>query len=566
MAIQTYHEADTGLNTITLGDMLDTQASKYPDHDCMVYPHGAKERYTYTTFKETCDKLARGFMALGIQPGDKVAIWATNVPEWLLTMFSSAKMGGVLVTVNTAYKLFETEYLCRQSDSGTLVLIDGYRDVSYIDIIRQLCPELETSEPGQLHAAALPELRNVIYVGPRENTPKGMFNFEDLYTLAEQISPVELAARQDSLSPHDVINMQYTSGTTGFPKGVQLTHYNILNNGKFIGDCMRFTDAERLCITVPLFHCFGIVLATMASVTHGTAMVMVEQFHPVRVMEALDWERCTAVHGVPTMFIAMLEHETFNQFKFAHLRTGIMAGSLCPIQVMKRVVSDMHMRHITSVFGQTECSPGMTQTTVDDSLELRVSTVGRLLPFCEGKVVDPESGADCPPDVPGEIVTRGYHIMKGYYKMPEATAAAIDENGWLHTGDIGTLDEQGYFRITGRLKDMIIRGGENIYPREIEEFLYTHPAVSDVQVIGVPDEKYGEEIMAFVILKEGQTAGETELIEFVKNGLSRYKKPRYVRFIDAFPMTASGKIQKYLLRERGIEELGVKYEDGYRPD
>ena len=542
---------------ITIGDLLDKQAEKYPDQDCVIYPHGKKDRWSYRQFSEMTDVVARGFMALGVMPDDKVSIWATNVPEWLLTQFSTAKMGAVLVTVNTNYKQFELEYLLRQSDTTTLVLIGGYRDSNYVEHIKALVPELETCEPGKLQCKRLPFLKNVVYIGDRAETPKGMFNFEDLYTLAEQVSQEQLKACQASLDVDDVINMQYTSGTTGFPKGVQLTHYNLVNNGKCIGDCMKLSTKDRYCITVPLFHCFGVVLSVMASVTHGSTMVMVEYFHPIRVMEALMWEKCTGVNGVPTMFIAMLENEHFPEFDFSNLRTGIMAGSPCPTQVMRRVVDEMNMSQITIVFGQTECSPGMTQTTVDDALELRVSTVGRLLPYCEGKIVDAETGELCPPNTPGEICTRGYHIMKGYYKMPEATAAAIDAEGWLHTGDIGTVDENGYYKITGRLKDMIIRGGENIYPREIEEFIYTHPAVSDVQVIGVPDKKYGEEVLAYVIIKEDMAATEQELIEFVKEGLSRYKAPRYVRFIDEYPMTASGKIQKYILRERAVQELGL---------
>lgn len=557
IALTMYTEDTKELVGITIGDLLDAQAAKYPEQDCVVYPHGKKDRWSYREFADRTDALARGFMALGVRPGDKVSIWATNVPEWLLTQFSTAKMGGVLVTVNTNYKQFELEYLLRQSDTTTLVLIDGYRDSNYVQHVRALVPELEESEPGKLVSKRLPFLKNVIYVGDRENTPGGMFHFDDLYALAEGVSDAELAARKASLDPDDVINMQYTSGTTGFPKGVQLTHYNLVNNGKCIGDCMKLSTADRFCITVPLFHCFGVVLSVMASVTHGASMIMVEAFHPIRVMEAVMWENCTGLNGVPTMFIAMLENERFSEFRFDRLRTGIMAGSPCPTQVMRRVVDEMNMSQITIVFGQTESSPGMTQTTVDDPLELRVSTVGRLLPYCEGKIIDPESGVECPPNVPGEICTRGYHIMKGYYKMPEATAAAIDEEGWLHTGDIGTVDENGYYKITGRLKDMIIRGGENIYPREIEEYLYTHPAVSDVQVIGVPDKKYGEEVLAYVILKEGCEAGEQELVQFVREGLSRYKSPRYVRFIDEYPMTASGKIQKYILRERAVQELGL---------
>ncbi len=552
-----YSEDTRELVKITIGDLLDAQAAKYPDQDCVIYPHGS-ERWSYSEFRDRCNVIARAFMAMGIVADEKVSIWATNVPQWLLTQFATAKMGAVLVTVNTNYKQFELEYLLRQSDTTTLVLIEGFKDSKYVEHVKAIAPELETCEPGKLVCKKMPFLKNVIYVGPRDQTPKGMFNFDDLYDLAKNVTQEELDKRQASLDIDDVINMQYTSGTTGFPKGVQLTHYNLVNNGKCIGDCMRFSTQDRLCITVPLFHCFGVVLSVMASVTHGTSMIMVEAFHPIRVMEAVMWEKCTAVHGVPTMFIAMLENERFSEFRFDHMRTGIMAGSPCPTKVMRRVVDEMNMSQITIVFGQTESSPGMTQTTVDDPLELRVSTVGRLLPYCEGKIVNPDTGEECPPNVPGEICTRGYHIMKGYYKMPEATAAAIDSDGWLHTGDVGTCDENGYYKITGRLKDMIIRGGENIYPREIEEFMYTHCAVSDVQVIGVPDQKYGEEVLAYVILKEGQDASEQELIQFVKAGLSRYKAPRYVRFIDQYPMTASGKIQKYILRERAVQELKLE--------
>ncbi len=540
---------------ITIGDMLDQRAAMHPDNDCIVYPSGTA-RWTWAQFREEANLVARGFLAVGIGKGDHVAIWATNVKEWLITMFACAKIGAVLVTVNTNYKQFELEYLLRQSDSKALVLMDGFKDSNYVDHVRALCPHLDEAQPGALNNKMLPCLKYLIHVG--EETPKGMMAFTSLYERAKDVPEADRAALQASLTEDEVINMQYTSGTTGFPKGVMLTHYNLINNGKSIGDCMKFTPSDRLCITVPLFHCFGSVLGVMASLTHGTTMVIVEQFHPLRVMEAVQNERCTALHGVPTMFIAILEHPDFAKYSFPHLRTGIMAGSPCPTKVMQQVAGVMGMREITIVFGQTECSPGMTQTTTDDSLELRVSTVGRLLPHVEGRIVNPETGTEQPHGVPGEIVTRGYHLMKGYYKMPEATNQAIDKDGWLHTGDIGTQDEAGYFKITGRLKDMIIRGGENVYPREIEEFLFTHPAVRDVQVVGVPDAKYGEEVLAYVILKEGQSACEEELIKFVKEGLSRYKAPRYVRFTDSYPMTASGKIQKYKLREQAIAELHLQ--------
>ena len=385
-----------------------------------------------------------------------------------------------------------------------------------------------------------------------------MFNWQDLIDKSDSISDEELFKIQKGLHFHDVINMQYTSGTTGFPKGVMLTHYNILNNGKCIGDCMNFSHEDKLCITVPFFHCFGLVLGIMACVTHGTTMVPVDYFQPLKVMQALESESCTAVHGVPTMFIAMLEHADFKKFKFTKLRTGIMAGSPCPVKVMKQVVENMGMTEITIVYGQTEASPGCTQTTVDDSIELRVSTVGRELPYIECKVVNPETNEEVPAGVNGEFVARGYNLMKGYYKMPEATAQAIDKDGWLHTGDIATRDENGYYKITGRIKDMIIRGGENIYPKEIEEFLYSHPDVKDVQVIGVPSKDYGEEVMACIVLKEGSTITEDDIKNYVKGHMSRHKTPKFVRFMDSFPMTASGKIQKYKMREAAIEDLHLQ--------
>jgi len=465
-------------------------------------------------------------------------------------------MGAVLVTVNTNYKQFELEYLMRQSDSTTLILINSFKDSNYVDHLRGLCPELAESEPGKLKSKALPCLKNVIYLD--EGDQPGMFHWDDLYKFAEKVSQEELEKRKAELDIHDVINMQYTSGTTGFPKGVMLTHYNLSNNGETIGSGMNFTYKDRLCIPVPLFHCFGCVLGTMSCLAKGTTMVLVDHFNPLVVMETVQAEKCTAVHGVPTMFIAMMEHPDFKKYDFSTLRTGIMAGSPCPIEFMKRASSDMNMTEIVIVYGQTEASPGMTMTTTDDPIEVRVTTVGKKMPNQEVKIIDPETGADLPPDTVGEIVGRGYNIMKGYYNMPEATAQAIDENGWLHTGDLGTIDEKGYFKITGRLKDMIIRGGENIYPREIEEFMYTHSKIKDVQVIGVPDKRYGEEVLACVVLKEGEEATEEEMIDFVKNGLSRFKAPRYVRFVDDFPMTASGKIQKYKMREWAVDELKLR--------
>ena len=539
----------------TIGELLTRQAREYPDTEAVVYPHEGI-RWTYAEFDALCDRLARGFMALGVGRGDHVSIWATNYPEWLLCQFATARMGAVLVTVNTNYRIFEAEYLLRQSDSMTLVLTEGFKDVSYAGIVEELCPEIASAEPGALSAKRLPCLKNVVLIG--QNRRPGMFRFEDLYALGDTVPVEDLRAREAELSPHDVINMQYTSGTTGFPKGVMLTHYNIINDGKMIGDCMALTSRDRLCIPVPLFHCFGCVLGVMACATHATTMVMVEHFNPLRVMQAVEMERCTALHGVPTMFISMLEHPEFGRFDYSSLRTGIMAGSPCPVQVMRRVVAEMNMTEITIAYGQTEASPVVTQTRTHDPIEKRVATVGQVLPNMEVKIVDPETGRDLPPDTQGEIVARGFNIMKGYYKMPEATGQAIDADGWLHTGDLGLMDEAGYFKITGRLKDMIIRGGENIYPREIEEFLYTHPAVKDVQVVGLPDKVYGEEICAFIILKEGEALTAGDLQTYTRERLSRHKTPRYVEFVEEFPMTASGKIQKFKLREMGIERLSLE--------
>ncbi len=545
------------LMRITIGDLLDKWADERPDHEAVVYPH-RNLRWTYAQFQKLCNQVALGLMALGVRKGDHVAIWATNYPQWLITQFATAKIGAVMVTVNTNYKVFELEYLLRQSDATTLILIDGFKDSNYIEHIYSLCPELKGTEPGKLKSSRFPHLKNIIYIGDKENP--GMYNWNELYRLGSKMPGCELEKRQKSLNVHDVINMQYTSGTTGFPKGVMLTHYNITNNGNSIADSMKLTYRDRLCIPVPFFHCFGCVLGIMACISKGATIVSLDYFHPVRVMEAIEREKCTGIHGVPTMFISMLEHPDFNSFDFSSLRTGIMAGSPCPVKVMERVVHDMGAKEITIAYGQTESSPVITQTTTDDPIELRVSTVGKALPNVEVKIIDAENGKDADILQQGEIVTKGYHVMKGYYKMPEATAQAIDKDGWLHTGDLGVMDENGYLRITGRLKDMIIRGGENIYPREIEEFLYTHQAVKDVQVVGVPDKKYGEEVMAFIILKEGEVSSESEIIEFVKKGLSRYKAPRYVHFLDNYPMTASGKIQKYKLREMAIELLQLEDE------
>ncbi len=536
----------------TLGQVIEGLAKELPDNTAIKYTTRDYKR-TWKEFDEETTMVAKAFMALGVKKGDKVAIWATNIPEWLLTLFGSAKCGAVLVTVNTNYKVFELEYLLEQSDSQVLVMMGGFKDSNYVEIINTLLPELKKSKDGKVSSHKLPYLKNVVFAG--ENTPDGMLNFSQLKTLADTVSDQEYAVRRASLDKDDVVNMQYTSGTTGFPKGVMLTHYNIINNGKTIGDGMSFTKDDKLCICVPFFHCFGLVLAVMACITHGTEMVPVEAYSPVPVMNALSSEKCTAVHGVPTMFIAMLEHPNFAQFDFSHMRTGIMAGSPCPIEVMKKVVDKMYMKDIVIVFGQTEASPGCTMTTTEDNLEHRVSTVGKAFPGVECKIINPETNMEVENGKAGEFVARGYNIMKGYYKMPEATAQAIDENGWLHSGDLCTRDEDGYYKVVGRIKDMIIRGGENIYPKEIEEFLYTCEKISDVQVIGVPSKQYGEEVMACIVLKNGETMTEDEVKALVKANMARHKVPSYVRFMDAFPVTASGKIQKYKLREQAIEIL-----------
>jgi fatty-acyl-CoA synthase len=541
----------------TLGALLGHVAGRFPDNDALIYVDRGL-RYTWREFNEVCRQVAKGLLKLGIKKGDNVAIWAYNVPEWVILQFATAKIGAVLVTVNTAYKSAELEYILDQSDSTTLFMVKSFKDTDYVATLIDVVPELATAQPGTLSTAKLPFLKTVVFIGTE--TPAGMLNFERIMDLGKVVPDSELAAVEATLDCHDVINMQYTSGTTGFPKGVMLTHYNLVNNGFNIGECMKFTEKDRLCIPVPFFHCFGSVLGVMASVTHGTAMIPVEIFDPLKVLQTVEKERCTAVHGVPTMFIAELEHPEFDKFDLTSLRTGIMAGSVCPIEVMKRVVKDMHVTEITSVYGQTESSPGITQTRTEDSIELRVATVGRALPDAEVKIIDIETGATLPPGKQGELCARGYMVMRGYYKMPEETAKVIDADGWLHTGDLAVMDENGYCKITGRIKQMIIRGGENIYPKEIEEFLYTHPKISDVQIYGVPDRKYGEQVMAAVVLKKGALMTENEVREFCRGRIANYKVPKYVKFVDSYPMTASGKIQKFKLREMAIRELQL--EDG----
>ena len=540
---------------LTFSQVLDRMVEEFPDQYAFRYTVCDYTR-TYAQFRDDVDTFARSLIAMGVKKGDKVAIWATNLPQWYITFWATTKIGAVLVTVNTAYKIHEAEYLLRQSDTHTLVMIDGFKDSDYVSIIKELCPELETAQAGKpLHMKRLPFLRNIITVDSKQN---GCLTWDEAIEKAEEVPVEAVYHRAASIDRHDVVNMQYTSGTTGFPKGVMLTHYNVVNNGKYIGDHMDLSTADRMMIQVPMFHCFGMVLAMTASMTHGVTLCPMPYFSPKSSLDCITREKITCFHGVPTMFIAMLEHEDFEKTDFSQMRTGIMAGSPCPVKVMQDVVNKMNMTQISIVYGQTEASPGCTQSRVDDPLDVRVNTVGRALPGVECKIVDPETGEDLPDEVDGEFVARGYNIMKGYYKMPEATAAAIDDEGWLHTGDLARRTPEGNYKITGRIKDMIIRGGENIYPKEIEDFIYTHPKVKDVQVIGVPDQQYGEEIMAVVILKADETATAEEIKDFVRTHMAKHKTPRYIDFVDEFPMNAAGKILKYKMREQAVEKFGLQ--------
>ncbi|MDK2920693.1 MAG: fatty-acyl-CoA synthase [Desulfonauticus sp.] len=541
---------DKPLREITIGQLLDETTEKYPDNDFVVYVD-RDFRLTYREFSELVDNLAKGLMALGVQKGEKVAIWATNVPYWVALQFATAKIGAILLTVNTYYKRDELAYLLRQSEAENIFLIDGFRDTDYVQTIYDLVPELKTQERGFLKSKDFPHLKRVFFLGQEKH--RGMYTLPEVLSMGRLISEADYKARQKSLSPHDVVNMQYTSGTTGFPKGVMLTHYNIVNNGYWIGENQRLGPEDKICLPVPLFHCFGCVLGVLAACSHGSTLVILETFNPYLVMASIEAEKCTALYGVSTMFIAVLEHRSFSKFDFSSLRTGIMAGSPCPIKVMRQVMEKMNMKEITICYGLTEASPVMTQTRVDDPIEKRVETVGKAMPEIEVRVVDPETNKPVPPGVQGEVCCRGYNVMKGYYNMPEATRAAIDEEGWLHSGDLGVMDEEGYLSITGRLKDMIIRGGENIYPREIEEFLYNMEGIKDVQVVGVPSKKYGEEVGAFIIPKEGYELTPEDVRDFCRGRIARYKIPKYIAFVKEYPLTASGKIQKYKLREMAAQ-------------
>lgn len=538
----------------TLGSMLEHWASTTPDHPFLIYPDRGL-RLSYAEFNDRVDRMACGMMSLGVSEGSKVGIWAKNVPDWLTVMFAVAKLRAVLVTVNTNYKAAEVEYILKNADVHTICMIDGYRDSDYVSIMYEIVPELKLSERGKLRCEKLPELRNVIYLGQAKL--RGMYNTAEVMTIGSFTDQTQYEERKSRPQCTDEVNMQYTSGTTGFPKGVMLTHHNILNNGKGTGELMKYTSDDKLLVCVPLFHCFGCVLALCAVITHGATMVMVEDFDPLRVLASVHKERCTILYGVPTMFIAELNHPLFDMFDLTSLRTGIMAGAVCPIETMNAVMERMHCR-VISIYGLTETSPGMTGTALEDSTEVRATTVGRPFPQIDVRIIDPETGLECPPGVQGEVCCRGWNVMKGYYKNPEATAETIDRDGFLHSGDLGIKDEQGYFHITGRIKEMIIRGGENVYPREIENYLFNMPQIKGVEVVGLASPRYGEQIAAFISLKEGQTISEEDVRLFCRGQIARYKIPKYIFFVEEFPMTASGKIQKYRLRELGTELLAAQ--------
>ncbi len=557
-----YNRAKTGtfpwkrFDTVdmTFSQVLDKMVETYPDQYVFKYTTLDYTR-TYAQFRRDIDETAAALISLGVKPGHHVALWATNVPQWYITFWATVKIGAVLVTVNTAYKIHEIEYLLKQSDTHTLVMIEGSKDANYKEIIEELCPELENLTPGEpLYSAKLPFLRNVVTVG---FNMKGCLKWEEMIDRADMVPLDEVQRRASLVKPDDVCNMQYTSGTTGFPKGVMLTHRNIVNNGKIIGDRMDLSTADRMMIQVPMFHCFGMVLSMTSSMTHGTTISPIPYFSPKSALACINAEKITCFNGVPTMFIAMFAHEDFAKTDFSYIRTGIMAGANCPPELMRRAADEMNMTEIISVYGQIEASPGCTMGDVNEDIDHRVETVGTAFPGVECKIIDPETGEELPDGENGEFVARGFNIMKGYYKMPKATADAIDKDGWLHSGDICCRTPDGYYKVTGRLKDMIIRGGENLYPREIEEFYLEHPKVKDVQVIGVPDERYGEEACAWIILNEGETADENEMREYGNSHIARHKVPRYFMFVKAFPLNAAGKVLKYKMREQSIEELGL---------
>jgi fatty-acyl-CoA synthase len=548
--------SDTPLLGMTIGDAFDRTVARFPDREALISRHQGL-RYTWTQLRDEVDRFARGLMALGIQKGDRVGIWSPTYAEWTITQYACAKIGAILVNVNPGYRLHELEYALNQSGCNTLVLAPSFRQTSYIEMMQALAPELERSAPGQLDSHRLPHLRHVIRLGS-ERTP-GMWVWGEVMARAQEVTPERLAEHQAQQEFDDPANIQYTSGTTGNPKGATLSHHNILNNGYFVAHLQGFTERDILCAPVPLYHCFGCVMGNLGTMTHGAAIVYpAETYDAKAVLDALQAERCTSLYGVPTMFIGELAHPDFDQYDLTSLRTGVMAGSPCPVEVMKQVIGKMHMGEVEICYGMTETSPVSFQSHLDDPLDKRTATVGQIHPHVEVKIVDPGTGQVVPAGQPGELLTRGYSVMLGYWNNDEATRNAIDSARWMHTGDLATMDEQGYVNIVGRLKDMVIRGGENIYPREIEEFLYSHPQVSDVQVFGVPDARYGEELAAWVKLKEGQTATPDEMRAFCQGQIATVKIPRYWKFVDSFPMTVTGKIQKFIMRQAMIDELGLQ--------
>ncbi|MCK5880174.1 MAG: AMP-binding protein, partial [Holophagae bacterium] len=548
--------SDVPLIGLTLGEMLDRVAARYPESDAVVSVH-QDIRWTYKEFSGRVDHAARALMAMGVSKGDRVGIWAMNYAEWILIQFATAKMGAIMVNLNPAYRTHEFEYAMRQAEIHTLFVQKRFKTSDYMKMFQAVVPEAAGSSKGGIRSEHFPFLRNVVFMG--EEQFDAVFSWSEFWDKAELISADELREAEYSLDFDDPINIQYTSGTTGYPKGVILTHHGLINNGYIIGEGMKFSEEDRLCIPVPFFHCFGMVLANIACITHGWAMVLpFPSFNAKAVLEAVQREKCTALHGVPTMFIAELAHSGFDTYDLSSLRTGIMAGSPCPVEVMKEVSKRMHMNEIVIVYGQTETSPGVTMTTTDDPLERRVSTVGRPFPHCEIKIIDPVNNRILPRGDTGEICARGYMVMKGYYNNPSATSQTLDENGWNHTGDLGVMDNEDYLRIVGRTRDVVIRGGENIYPREIEEFFHQQPEIADAYIIGVPDKKYGEELMLWVKLAEGINKGEVKIREMCRGKIAHYKIPRYVKFTDSFPMTISGKIQKFKMRQISVKELGLE--------
>ena len=546
---------ETPLIGDTIGAYLDAIAARYPQHDALIVVH-QQVRWTYGEFRQRVHRLAAGLLKLGLQPGDRIGIWSQNCAEWVLTQFATAKAGLIMVNINPAYRRSELEYVLDKVSCSALILSPSFKSSDYLTIVQDVVPDIAASRAGQLRSTRLPQLRHVIRLG-QDATP-GMHNFDRVMDGITEADLAHLEAVSATLQFDDAVNIQFTSGTTGAPKGATLTHHNILNNGFFIGEAMRLTEQDRLCIPVPLYHCFGMVLGNLACVTHGAAMVFPgEGFDPKAVLETVQAERCTGRHGVPTMFIAMLDHPDFQQYDLSQLRTGIMAGSPCPMEVMTRVIELMHMEEITIAYGMTETSPVSFQTAIEDPREMRVSSIGRVHPHLEVKIIDGE-GRIVPRGEKGELLTRGYSVMQGYWGDPEKTAEAIDAARWMHTGDLAVIDANGFCSIVGRSKDMVIRGGENIYPREVEEFLYRHPSVLDVQCVGVPDAKYGEELCACIILRPGTQATTAEDIRaFCDGQIAYYKIPRYVRFVEEFPMTVTGKIQKYLLRKQVATDLGL---------